>query len=85
MGFGLVYCVGVNEQENPMSRMNMFQYLLFYAHKKYLWCLCKKYGCKSMATFGCMSMPFDTFAYCTHVSLRVNIAAGRLQQHAHYN
>ena len=30
IGFALVYCEGVNEQENPKSRMKMFQSNIYY-------------------------------------------------------
>ena len=64
IGFGLVYCVGVNERENRKSREQMFQSNTFVYEHKNVYCVYTRnlganlwllLGAKSMP-FGCMSM-----------------------------
>ena len=51
IGFALVYCVGVNERENPKSRMKMFQSNIYYftSIKVYIVSIEEIYGVLSLS------------------------------------
>ena len=51
IGFGLVYCVGVNERENPKSRMKMLQSNIHYSTtiKVYIVSIEEIYGVLSLS------------------------------------